>query len=127
MIAWGMLLYWVSGLWSVISRNTEVIRLEKRKPSWSSDMKRGLISLVPGGVVFGIAAFLSQSNSDLGLFLLGIGLLLIFGAFIVFSLRTSYVVQIDPAQVERMPEKRSKELLTAIHWIERIGYLGVDS
>lgn len=127
MIAWGMLLFWVSELWSVISRNTGMVHLQKRNMHWSSDMKRVIIRLVPGSIVSGIGAYLSQSDSDLGFFLVGIGLLSNWAFLVMFSLKTPYVVQIDSAQLERMPEERSKELLEAVHWIERIGYLGVAS
>jgi hypothetical protein len=127
MVAWGVALFWDSGLWSVISSNIEVVRLRRTKISWLSYMKAVLIRLVPGGTVFVIGVLLSQSNPDLGLYLEGIGILLVFGAPIAYSLKSRYAVQVDFAKVERTPERRSKELLAAIRWIERIGYLGVDS
>jgi len=127
MIAWGMTLFWSSGLWSVISRNIEVVHLRRTKISWLTYLKAILIRLVPGGTVFMAGALLSQLKCDLGLCLEGIGLLLVLGLLIAYSLKSRYAVQVDFAKVGRMPERRSKELLAAVHWIERIGYLGVDS
>lgn len=73
MIAWGIALFWNSGLWSVISSNIEVVRLRRTKISWLSYMKAILIRLVPGGTVTVIGVLLYQSNRDLGLYLEGIG------------------------------------------------------
>ena len=127
MIAWGTALFWDSGLWSVISRNIEVVSLKKTKISWLSYMKAVLIRLAPGGAVSVSGALLFELKYDLGLYIEAMGLLLAFGLSMLYLLKSRYALQIDFAKVEEMPERTSKELLAAFHWIQRIGYLGVDS
>ena len=120
MISWGLISFKVSESWSVMSKNTEIVRTEPRKLGRLSRLVPMFIPMLAGIVALGLGIYLTQSNEVLSNLLIAAGLLLLLSPALIGWLSPEFMVQIHSAKVKAMPQPKRDEITTAVSWIEAV-------